>query len=251
MRKNFENMNKTTIVALVVAAIASSAVVFIITSRKKMPPPRTEDTEVVVGWKEDFSVREGSGKGFLPGNWKVRGKPGTAVSSFKVTDGGGDGTGKLTLISDSSSGSIITAVKNVDLSKTPYLRWRWKAHVLPEGADGRDPSRDDQAIGIYVGDGSMLNSKSISYRWDTETPVLAEGYVSYGMGTVKVKWITLRNSGDMESGEWFTESRNVLSDFSDAWGMVPKKVYVSVTTNSQYTGSRAEAELDWIEFVAL
>jgi hypothetical protein len=150
-----------------------------------------------------------------------------------------------------ASASLVTRVDDVDLDKTPILKWRWRARVLPEEADGRLKNKDDQAIGIYVGTGSALNNKSVSYRWDTKTPKGAEGDCVYGLGAVKVKWYTLRNGQDAKDGGWFTEERDVAADFEKAWGFCPDKIYLSVSCNSQYTDSSASADLDWIEFASL
>jgi len=149
---------------------------------------------------------------------------------------------------DKASGNLITSVDGIDIAKSPLLRWRWRATVLPNGADGRVRALDDQAIGIYIGSGSTLSNKSISYRWDTETPKGTEGNCSYGMGTVKVKWFTLRNKEDVKDNAWLVEERNIAEDFKQAWGFYPEKIYLSVSCNSQYTGSRAGADLDWVEF---
>lgn len=224
-----------------------SLAVFMVWDRVKPPELKSEHE---VGWREDFSDIVVSGKNIIPRNWKIKGKPGTPVSVFTVKEGSDKESNVLFLASDKSSGSLVTLVKDIDLEETPIMRWRWKADILPENADGRQASKDDQAIGIYIGDGSLLNSKSVSYRWDTITPKLTEGDAVYGMGAVKVKWITLRNSEDAGKGEWVTENRDVLSDFEKAWRFVPKKLYVSVTTNSQYTSTRAAAQLDWIEFTS-
>ena len=119
---------------------------------------------------------------------------------------------------------------------------------MPEGADGRIKAKDDQAIGIYVGAGSALNNKSVSYRWDTETPRGAEGNCAYNLGRTKVKWYTLRSKNDTRDDQWFIEERNVAEDFKEAWGFYPQIIYLSVSCNSQYTNSSAVADLGWIEF---
>lgn len=199
-----------------------------------------------VGW---MAVFETDTPGDVPEGWRVRGKPGTPIADFTVKEDPGTGSKALFLESDGASGSLITLAEKVDLEKTPFLIWRWKVDEFPEGADGLDTAKDDQAIGIYVGDGSIFNNKSVSYRWDTETPLGTEGRSVYGAGTVRVKWITLRNKED-GTGKWFTESRNLLEDYEKAWGSVPGKLYVSITSNSQYTGTRASAALEWIKFSA-
>jgi hypothetical protein len=211
--------------------------------------PLLEKRATVV-WREAFTPVPDTGRNALPKNWVVQGKPGTLPAVFSMIDAGKN-ISFLHMEADRGSASLMTNAAGVDLSKTPILRWRWRVTTLPEGADGRIRAKDDQAIGIYVGTGSTFSNKSISYRWDTETPKGTEGNASYGLGTVKVKWYTLKNKEDVNGGVWFAEERNVAEDFKQAWGFYPDEVYVSVSCNSQYTNSRAAADLGWIEFVSL
>lgn len=205
-----------------------------------------KEQKEAVSWKEDFAHKQGKG---VPSGWKLKGKPGTPKAEFSVEKDPKSDTNFLHVEADKASASIITDAKGVDLEKTPILKWKWRADKLPPGGDGRESKTDDQAIGVYVGSGGMLNSKSISYRWDTDTPKGSEGNVTYGGGIAKIKWYTLRNKDD-SLGKWIVEERNVAEDFKKAWGYTPKDVYVSVCSNSQYTGTEASADLGWIEFVS-
>lgn len=198
------------------------------------------------GWRIKFLFAS-SGPGTLPEAWKLEKKPGTRSALFSVMTSREKGGSFLHMTADSGSASLITRADNVDLRKTPILRWRWRAITLPVNADGRVRAKDDQAIGLYVGSGNMFNNKSISYRWDTDTPKLSEGKCVYGAGTIKVKWFTLRDKEDA-AGKWVTEERNAAEDFRKAWGFYPDKIYLSVSCNSQYTKSQAAADLAWIEF---
>ena len=200
------------------------------------------EKEPQVSWREDFSsVPEGE----TPPGWRLKGKPGTEKAKFSVEKE--KDISFLRMEADNESASLLTDIKGLDLLKTPILSWRWRAVTLPKGADGRFRSKDDQAIGVYVGTGSVLNNKSISYRWDTDTPKGSEGNVTYGVGTVNVKWFTLRNKEDLKKDQWYTEKRNFLEDFEKAWGFVPNKIYLGISCNSQYTGTHAAADLEWIE----
>jgi len=192
------------------------------------------------GWREDFRSQ--------PEDWEIRRKPGAKLADFRVVPPADGADGLLVMSATNASGMFATHLKNVDLHKTPILRWRWRAVTLPTGGDGRVAERDDQAIGIYVSTGSVIRQKSIAYRWETDTPVGSEGDSSYAAGIVKVKWMALRNA--KEAGTFFVEERNVARDFQHAFGFVPDDVSIGVTCNSQYTGSSAVAELDWIELVA-
>ena len=203
---------------------------------------------VTVGWKEDFS---GTGGSSLPEGWKLVRKPGTRSAVFLVKRDTKENISFLHMEADKASASVITRITDVNITKTPFLRWRWRVASLPKGADGRVKAKDDQAIGIYVGTGNVLNNKSISYRWDTETPKGDSGNCAYGLGRIKVKWYTLRNKEDARGGQWFIEERNVAEDFKKAWGFYPEKIYLSISCNSQYTDSQAAADLNWIEFISV
>ncbi len=193
-------------------------------------------------WREDF--RE------LPKGAETKGKPGTPAAVFEAADAKDAGDGRvLRMTADKATASFFIPIDGVDLRKTPVLRWRWRVTEFPAGADGRDPKKDDQAIGIYLGTGGMFGKTSLAYRWETDTPVATTGRASYAGGVVKVHWTGLR---DKDSGAGFVvEERNVAADWKAQVGTdVPKSVTLSVSCNSQYTGTKAAAELDWIEFRA-
>jgi DUF3047 family protein len=191
-------------------------------------------------WREEFSA--------LPPGWEVRTVPGTAVATFRADPSGADGAGVLVMEADNASATFATQLKGMDLRRTPLLRWRWRVLEFPRDADGRVKARDDQAIGIYVSYGGILGQRSIAYRWETNTPVGTEGDATYGAGLVKVHWIAMRNQND-GAGQFRIDERNVADDFQRVFGFVPTDPIIAVTTNSQYTATRAVAELDWIELM--
>ena len=229
---------------VIVAVMAASFLI-----RIKVPEtPRTTEPSMKgqVVWKEDF---ESEKEKTVPSGWRVRGKSGAAGTDFTVQKDPESGANVLHMEADKASGTIITRAEGVDLKEAPIVRWKWKGDKLPAGGAGREDSKDDQAIGIYVGSGGMLSNKSVSYRWDTVTPKGSEGDAAYAGGIAKIRWLTLRNEED-GVGKWIVEERDVAKDFKEAWGYIPETVYVSVCSNSQYTGTEAEAALEWIEFVS-
>ena len=189
-------------------------------------------------WREEFRV--------TPPGWELRTVSNTKVTQFRVDPAGADGSGVLVMEADDASGTFAVQLKGLDLQRKPILRWRWRALALPTDADGRVAERDDQAIGIYLSHGGLLGQRSIAYRWETKTPVGAEGTASYVAGVVKVHWSAVRNEQD-GLGTWYTEERNVAADFQRAFGFIPDNPIIAVSCNSQYTHSHAAAELDWIE----
>jgi hypothetical protein len=202
-------------------------------------PAGNTGLQATPGWSETFKV--------MSPDWEVRGKPGVPDATFQVNGS----NACLEMKSDKASASLLMKIGSVDLAKTPILRWRWRVTEFPKDADGRDSAKDDQAIGIYVNSGSMINQKSIAYRWETDTPVGTNGFVTYGGGLVKVKWYSLRNRKDGVGKTFLIEERNVAEDFKNTFGSVPGKIGIGISCNSQYTASQASAELDWIELVPL
>ncbi len=207
--------------------------------------------ELKPGYKIDFSSKETrSGRDF-PKGWEEKGsKWGVPTTQFYIKK---DESGKshvLVVESNKGTGAIIYDVyRFVNLKETPIMRWRWRVQELPSGADGRDPEKDDQALSIYLGTGSLIR-KSIAYRWETETPVGATGNIAYGGGLVKVAWFCLNNK-TTPMGKWMVEERNVAEDFKKIYGEIPSEFVVSIGGNSQYTQSRTLAEVNYIEFLPL
>ncbi len=194
-------------------------------------------------WRQDF-LRMPPAK-----QWEVKTKPGTPAAVFNVVcDPAGSTNCWLNMTADKASASFC-ANPEIDLNQTPILRWSWRATTLPTGADGRDSAKDDQAIGIYIGTGGFFSQKSVAYRWETETPVGAEGTASYAAGVVKVAWVCLQNRNSDTTGVFIVETRNVADDFKKFFGFIPDSVTVGISCNSQYTKSKAEAQLQWIEFL--
>ena len=191
-------------------------------------------------WSESFDKAQKSG---LPLNWKTEGrKLGVPDTVCTVKDG------VLQVKCNKSTGGVIVDTRSVDLKKTPIMRWRWRLLNYPNGADGRDPEKDDQPIAVYLGtNAGFFKKKSIAYRWEDITPQGYEGTVTYA-GVLSVHFITMRNN-TTKAGEWITEERNVAEDFKRVYGKVPREFALSVIGNSQYTKSNTVAELDFIEFI--
>ncbi len=184
----------------------------------------------------------------LPVGWQFKGKPFTKAAVFSVVKNG-DGSNVLKVTADKATGTLICNSQPIDLKKTPIMRWRWRAVTLPDKADGRFTSKDDQAIAIYVGaQNGWFSKNSVAYRWETETPLGIEGKASYAGSTVQVKWFCVNNK-KTPLNEWRIMEYNVASDYKKNYGKVPEKAVVSICSNSQYTGTSAEAEIDWIEFI--
>lgn len=209
------------------------------------------DNGYKVGWKVTFSLPDNqSSGGFDKKLWEAGGtKIGVDEPTYVVEKCEDSATGAaLTVASVDATGALMCQPK-VDLNKYPVMRWKWRAITLPKGADGRDPKKDDQAMVIYIGAKSFLKNKSISYRWETETPVGITGKATYGGGLVQV-WYEVLENKENHVGEWVVEERNVRDDFKKVYGYVPDEFALSIGANSQYTESSSKAQIEYIEFIA-
>jgi len=198
-------------------------------------------------YRIDFTQTEKREGMDFPLGWEEKGsKWGVPTTKFYVSHHGAEEY--LVVDADQATGAILFDVyRFVNLTKTPIMRWRWRVHNLPPGGDGRRPDKDDQALVVYVGFGTLIR-KSVAYRWETETPPGTTGNISYAGGLVRVFWYCLNNKKS-PVGQWVTEERNIAEDLKKAYGEVPREFVVSVGGNSQYTKSHTVGEVDFIEFL--
>ena len=63
-----------------------------------------------------------------------------------------------------------------------------------------------------------------------------------------VDWFTLRDKTD-KMDTWFEEEVNVYDDMNKIFKKIPSSWALSISSNSQYTASKADVYLDYIEFV--
>ena len=193
----------------------------------------------------DFRNAKKDGKAVT--GWTYKGKFATDDAVFSIVKI--DGAKVLKMASDKATGTILYDIANIDLEKYPYMRWKWRVDVLPKGADGTDSDKDDQAIGIYIGTGSTFSQESMAYRWETVTPKGKSGFVKYGMGAVKVHWISVRNQKDGLK-KWIVDECNLGAELKKIFGSIPKKLVITLSANSQYTGTASLGYLEYIEFSA-
>jgi hypothetical protein len=207
--------------------------------------------EKMAGWQEKFDNINQQSSIALPLNWKIDAtKIGVDATKFYVRQNSELNKNVLVIDAKTATGGLVcNPSTQVDLNKTPILRWRWRVKNLPVGGDGRFPEKDDQPVAIYVGYSDWLKKKSIAYRWECETPTAESGTAQYGAGMVAVKWYCFRNQKDGVD-KWYEEERNIAEDFKKTYGTIPKDFVLTVCGNSQYTKSHTTAEIDYIEFSA-
>jgi len=129
-----------------------------------------------------------------------------------------------------------------DIRQYPFLSWRWRASKLPKGGEIRKRETDDQAGQIYVifpKFPSIINSRSMGYIWDSQTPV---GFAGTSTAYSKMKYVVLQ-SGPAKLNQWITETRNVYEDYKKLFEEDPPTVgTVLLYINTQHTKSSASCD---------
>ncbi len=175
--------------------------------------------------------------------WKVKEWNGKA--DFEVID---TEFGKAVHLKSASTSSALYREMKIDTKKYPVIGWRWKAVKLPEGADVRKKSTDDQAIQVYVmfsrWPGGPINRRVVGYIWDSSAP---EGGVFTSAKTSSTRYIVLR-SGPAGLGQWLEEKRNVFEDYTRLFDEEPEidATGISVMIDSDDTKSSAESYITGI-----
>ena len=180
--------------------------------------------------------------------WRYIGKiPLIPRTVFSVVPSGNNGNSKLVVEARKSSGMMMQYL-NVDLEKTPVMRWRWR--VVTQMNWGPWQDHDDQPVVIYIGDGSALKQRSVGYRWEIHGTVGKKYIRNYSGGAVQLGCVTMRTAAT-PGGKWVTEERNVLKDFGEFFGGMKRKKALVIGGNSQHSRQYSLAEIDYIEFLSV
>jgi len=131
------------------------------------------------------------------------------------------------------------------IEKLPRLKWRWRAHHLPEGAS--EKGKNDTGAALYVTFGSdwLGRPKSIKYTYSSSLPVGT--VVSFG----PLKVIVVDSKREPGMGSWKTVQRNVVDDYHQVFGGDPPDRPLSITfwSDSDTTGDYAKVDFDDIELL--
>jgi hypothetical protein len=203
--------------------------------------PAAAQSTVVV---EDWSKLPVGATG-VPGGWRAQ-NWGSPKNDFTVVADGGERALHMRCNDD---GSTISKEIKVDLKQHPVLQWKWKAVVLPKGADSRRKATDDQAAQIYVvfpRFPQAVRSRIIGYVWDTTAPV---GLTVPSEKTGTVTYVIVR-SGHGELNRWVAESRNVHEDYRRIYKEEPGEPVgaVSIAADCNDVHDRAESFMGPILF---
>ncbi|MFA5322069.1 MAG: DUF3047 domain-containing protein [Smithella sp.] len=175
--------------------------------------------------------------------------------------------GKTILKAESrASASAIVYRRTFNIYENPRLTWRWKVTELSDRGNPKEKAGDDYPIRVYV-----------MFQYDPASASLGERFiysatkVIYGKypphSTLNYVWtgtkipekfirspytdkayMVVLEKGRGKSGLWVEESVNVLEDYRRVFGKEPPVTAgIAVMSDSDNTGTSAEAYLDFIE----
>ncbi|WP_166267270.1 DUF3047 domain-containing protein [Marinobacter caseinilyticus] len=158
------------------------------------------------------------------------------------------------------SASGLIARVTVDPREHPILQWRWKVSKIYNAGDARKKAGDDYPARIYVAFafepdkasfferakrqaikalmGEALPGNALNYIWASKLPV--ESLVPNPF-TDKTQMIAV-NSGPAQVGQWVTVRRDIVADYTRAFGEAPPAIVgVGIMSDSDNTGESAMA----------
>jgi len=139
---------------------------------------------------------------------------------------------------DNNSFSLGVEVE-FEVADTPMLHWDWKVTQTPKGGDVRNEDKDDQAGSIcLIVDPGLTGFKSLCYIWENDgpkdTPITSKKRSDS-------RYLILRTVKEDGKGAWFSESRNMLEDYTRVFGKAPaEKAVIGIQIDSDSTESSAE-----------
>ncbi|HKK47718.1 MAG TPA: DUF3047 domain-containing protein [Alkalispirochaeta sp.] len=177
------------------------------------------------------------------------------------------GDGDYLLVSSENGASMLIYDQPFNVYQTPILEWRWQALAAVLGSDLRTQDGDDSAIRIYVSFRTPLNERglagrawarlqqrlygdippdsALSFVWAPEVP--AER--SFPSPFTDALTNTVPESVAPE-GQWSAHRVNVLERYRRHFGEdPPTEAYVAVFGDSDNTGNRSAALLDYIRIL--
>ena len=157
--------------------------------------------------------------------------------------------GQRVLEADSNAtASSLYLEREIDLTATPILEWRWRIEKPLAVDDERIKAGDDYAARVYVvapGEGMFGLPRAINYVWANQAEV---GESWPNPFTSKIMMVAV-DTGDGEAGTWRTHRRDVRADFLRFFDReVDELEGIAVMTDSDNCGQNARAWYGEIAF---
>jgi len=161
---------------------------------------------------------------------------------------GKDGNDTILEASSYHSASALYHPVHIDLTRTPYLHWRWRIeHILPVSNE-RQKSGDDFPARIYlISSGGVFfwNAKAVNYVWSSREPVNTRWPNPFTANSMMLAV----ESGAKHTGQWRSYRRNVRRDLRHLFGKdITHIEAVAIMTDTDNTKSGANASYGDIYF---
>ena len=163
-------------------------------------------------------------------------------------------------IRSSASASPWVAPLDIDTARRPWLHWRWRVSHSLRGSDLRSRGGDDYAARLYVFfdlpaerlslsdrmrihatrllSGADMPAAALCYVWGRAQAVGSSAWNPY---TDRVRMVVV-DSGDALAMHWRANARDVLRDWTEAFGgAVPRVSGVAVSADTDDTGDSVQA----------
>lgn len=129
----------------------------------------------------------------------------------------------------------------------PSLRWRWRARVLPDGADETKGETNDSACGVYVVFGKMTGT-ALKYTWSTTLP---EGTVHEKKPDKLV--MKILDSGPKHLETWRTHCVHIPTEYQTLLGrpMDRPPTGLGILTDGNAVQKPAACDYDDFEILAV
>ena len=134
----------------------------------------------------------------------------------------------------------------INLRVWKKLRWRWRVHNLPAGANENHEKSNDSAAAMRLVFKGRYIPKTLKYVWSS---TLSAGTETESPLSDNTKVIVLQ-SGHDRIGRWIWEEVNAYEDYRRLFGSDPRLVgAVAVITDSDNTKAHVKADYDDISFL--
>ncbi|MDX1419806.1 MAG: DUF3047 domain-containing protein, partial [Rubricoccaceae bacterium] len=195
--------------------------------------------------------------GGLPSGWEPLQFGDTRPSSYRLVHEGG-----VTVVRAEADGSASGLVRRIDIDPTrfPVLRWRWKVEGVVPGGSYTRRDGDDYAARVYVifdypvsalSFGDRLKYRALQALGYRDLPTRALNYVWANQPSARATrpnaytdWVQMVpvERGSRHAGTWRDARRNVAEDYRAAFGEEPPPIAgIAIMTDADNTGARAVA----------
>jgi len=142
-------------------------------------------------------------------------------------------------------------VEGLNTYEYPILSWKWRPHILPEGAREDKDSKNDSVASIYVvWEWKRILFKkiprSVRYTWSSTLEVGANPTNLFGNQQI----IVIR-SGEDGVGEWHTFERNIAEDYRKYYGEEPPEKPLAILLFSDASSTQTWAKNDFDDIMLM